>query len=215
MKIFNTIAFACICLFSSNVIAPGAPVAKPAKPADAGTKPLTYANVVSSFKEAHLRATEVQRRCTIFFEGEWKNANVYDYCVIMVENFDEDVQVTFYLTDAHEMNWVTEFLDSSFFNRNETEALFRLMNAGSDVRGQNMGRFRVDFPSLAAAPCGDFCIRLHVSSRVGNFRDDELKFGDHDEVRTAIRSISGQKSSPDFSAANRSHLRRGVAGAHR
>ena len=24
------------------------------------------------------------------------------------------IQVTFYLTDAHEMNWVTEFLDSSF-----------------------------------------------------------------------------------------------------
>jgi hypothetical protein len=39
----------------------------------------------------------------------------------MVENSDEDVQVTFYLTDAHEMNWVTEFLDSAFFNRTETE----------------------------------------------------------------------------------------------
>src|SRR5262249_39845527 len=81
----------------------------------------------------------------IFFEGEWKNANVYDYCVIMVENSDQDVQVTFYLTDAHEMNWVTEFLDSGFFNRSETEKLFQLMNAGSDVRGQNVGRFHVDF----------------------------------------------------------------------
>ena len=83
------------------------------------TQPFTYANVVSSFKEARFRATEVQPRCTIFFEGEWKNANVYDYCVIMVENSDQDVQVTFYLTDAHEMNWVTEFLDSPFFSRNE------------------------------------------------------------------------------------------------
>src|SRR5262249_15775918 len=92
------------------------------------TQPFTYANVVSSFKEAHLRATEVQPRCTIFFEGEWKNPNLYDYCVIMVENSDQDVQVTFYLTDAHEMNWVTEFLDSPFFSRNETESLFRLMN---------------------------------------------------------------------------------------
>jgi erythromycin esterase-like protein len=33
----------------------------------------------------------------------------------MVENSDEDIQVTFYLTDADEMNWVTEFLDSQFF----------------------------------------------------------------------------------------------------
>ena len=57
----------------------------------------------------------------------------------MVENSDEDIQVTFYLTDAHEMNWVTEFLDSQFFNRNETEKLFQLMNARSDARGQNVG----------------------------------------------------------------------------
>ena len=48
-------------------------------------------------------------RCAIFFEGEWKSANVYNYGVIMVENSDEDIQITFYLTDAHEMNWVTEF----------------------------------------------------------------------------------------------------------
>jgi hypothetical protein len=35
-------------------------------PRAAATQPFTYANVVSSFKEAHLRATEVQPRCTIF-----------------------------------------------------------------------------------------------------------------------------------------------------
>jgi hypothetical protein len=115
------------------------------KPATANVKPLTYANVVSFFKSAHFRPTEVQKRCTIFFEGEWKNANVYDYCVIMVENSDEDIQVTFYLTDAHEMNWVTEFLDGPFFARDETEKLFALMNSGREIRGKNVGRFRVDF----------------------------------------------------------------------
>jgi hypothetical protein len=51
----------------------------------------------------------------------------------------------FIFTDAHEMNWVTEFLDSGFFSRNETEQLFRLTNSDRDVRGQNVGRFRVDF----------------------------------------------------------------------
>ena len=60
-------------------------------PGSAATQPFTYANVVSSFKEAHFRATEVQPRCTIFFQTEWKNTNVYDYCVIMVENSDQDV----------------------------------------------------------------------------------------------------------------------------
>jgi hypothetical protein len=62
-----------------------------------------------------------------------------------VENSDEDIQVTFYLTDAHEMNWVTEFLDSPFFGQAETEKLFGLTNSLRDVRGERIGRFRVDF----------------------------------------------------------------------
>jgi hypothetical protein len=142
MKTLTTIAITFLCLLTVNLIAPGEPATKVATIA---TRPLTFANTVSFFKAAKFRATEVQPRCVIFFEGEWKNANVYNYCVIMVENSDEDVQVTFYLTDAHEMNWVTEFLDSQFFNRSETEKLFTLMNAGKDVRGQNVGRYRVDF----------------------------------------------------------------------
>jgi|SRR5205823_10803086 len=87
----------------------GAPIKQ--KEAAANLKPLTFENVVSFFKQAHLRPTEVQKRCLIFFEGEWKNPDIYSYCVILVENSDEDIQVTFYLTDAHEMNWVTEFVD--------------------------------------------------------------------------------------------------------
>ena len=141
MKSLKSIAFICLCLIGS-LVASGAVAGKSA---NAATTPLTYANAVSFFKEAKFRATEVQPRCTIFFEGEWKNKNVYDYCVIMVENSDQDIQVTFYLTDAHEMNWVTEFLDSQFFSREETDRLFGLMNSNRDVRGQNIGRYRVDF----------------------------------------------------------------------
>ena len=142
MKTLKAISLVCLCLLTRSFIMSGEPAAKSAK---SPTTPLTFANAVSFFKAAKFRATEVQPRCAIFFEGEWKNANVYNYGVIMVENSDEDIQVTFYLTDAHEMNWVTEFLDSQFFNRNETEKLFSLMNAGKEVRGQNVGRFRVDF----------------------------------------------------------------------
>jgi hypothetical protein len=136
------IAFIGLLLITGSFVSSGTSTAKSTTPA---TTPLTFANAISFFKAAKFRASEVQPRCAIFFEGEWKTANIYNYCVIMVENSDEDIQITFYLTDAHEMNWVTEFLDSQFFNRNETEKLFTLMNAGKDVRGQNVGRYRVDF----------------------------------------------------------------------
>jgi hypothetical protein len=142
VKTLKAISLVCLCLLTTSFIFAGAPTAKSARSA---TTPLTFANAVSFFKAARFRATEVQPRCVIFFEGEWTNANIYNYCVVMLENSDEDIQVTFYLTDAHEMNWVTEFLDSQFFSRDETEKLFQIMNARSDVRGQNVGRFRVDF----------------------------------------------------------------------
>lgn len=101
--------------------------------------------MVSYFKETGLRTTEVQKRCTIFFEGEFKTKDIYDYCLIVVENSDEDIQVTFYLTDAHEMNWVTEFLDAPFFAPAETQKLFGLINSRRDVRREKVGRFLVDF----------------------------------------------------------------------
>jgi hypothetical protein len=120
------------------------PAIKPV-PSPANLRPLEYANVVAFLKETHLKATEVQKRCTVFFEGEWKNAEVYSYCLIIVENSDRDLQLTFYLTDAHEMNWVTEFLDGPFFTSAEKERLFGLMNSGKEVRHEALGRFRVDF----------------------------------------------------------------------
>jgi hypothetical protein len=143
MKHPIAISFAAIILASTAFAAQ--PAKSKPKPEAANVQPLTYANVVSHFKAAHLRTTEVQKRCTIFFEGEWKNANVYNYGIIIVENSDEDVQVTFYLTDAHEMNWVTEFLDAPFFARGETEKLFDLINSDREVRDDKISRFRVDF----------------------------------------------------------------------
>jgi hypothetical protein len=143
MKTSITIALT-LAAFWLNSFVSGAEGLKSARSRPA-KQPFTYANVVSFFKSAELRITEVQPRCTIFFEGEWKNPRVYDYCTIMVENSDQDIQVTFYLTDAHEMNWVTEFLDSPLFRRDETEKLFGLVNSNQEVRGRNVGRFRVDF----------------------------------------------------------------------
>lgn len=136
-----------ITLCTALALAGSAMAAKPTgrEPNSAQMKPLTYANVVSYFKKAGLRPTEVQARCTVLFEGEWKNANIYDYCLIIVEQSDKDIQVTFYLTDAHEMNWITEFVDAPFFARDETQKLFSLMNSNHDVRGAKVGRFRADY----------------------------------------------------------------------
>lgn len=111
-----------------TILALGATITSGSTVADA-PRPLTFANVRSFFSHTlRIRPTEVQRRCLIFYEGEWQNANTYDYCVIIVENSDEDLQITYYLTDDREMNWVNEFLDSPFFTRSETENLFRLLN---------------------------------------------------------------------------------------
>jgi len=128
--------------FGGTSFAVDAPKSGGAAPA---LKPLTYSNIVSFFKEARLRPTEVQKRCTIFFEGRWTNPNNYNYCVIIVENSDEDIQITFYLTDAHEMNWVTEFLDAPFFASAETQKLFELVNSRENTMHAKVGRFRVDF----------------------------------------------------------------------
>lgn len=144
MKTFVAIALSVAALFLNISAVSAAEQAKGASQS-AAKQPLNYANVVSFFKSAKFRAVEVQKRCTIFFEGEWKSASVYDYCVVMVENSDQDIQVTFYLTDANEMNWVTEFLDGPFFAREETETLFGLINSNREVRRRQVGRFRVDF----------------------------------------------------------------------
>ena len=121
------------------------PNAAPSAKTIGRTQRFNYSDVIAHFEATGLRATEVQKRCTIFFEGEWKNASAYAYALIIVENSDEDVQVTFYITDAHEMNWMTEFLDAPFFARSETEQLFDLVNADRQTRGQKIGRFRVDY----------------------------------------------------------------------
>ncbi len=118
----------------------------PALPAASSEqRPLTFSNVRAFFSDTlRIRPTEVQKRCVIFYEGEWVNTQTYNYCVIIVENSDEDLQVTFYITDDREMNWVNEFIDGPFFTRSETESLFRLLYREKHARGERVGRFRVD-----------------------------------------------------------------------
>jgi len=135
MRFFRSIALTMFALLVAPLLA-----RSPAEPSA-----LTFGNVRHFFSDTlHLRPTEVQKRCVIFYEGEWVNADVYNYCVIIVENSDEDLQITFYLTDDREMNWVNEFIESQFFTRSETENLYRLLHREKNARGEKVGRFRVD-----------------------------------------------------------------------
>ncbi len=118
-----------------------------AKPREHSAKrqPLTFGNVTSFFQDALRRAPlKVYKRCSIFSEGEWTNANWYNHSVIVVEKADEDVEVTFIMTGDEGMNWVNEFLDSPFFQRSETESLFQLLNNGHGTRRAKVGRFAVE-----------------------------------------------------------------------
>ncbi len=125
-------------------------------------RPLTFANVRSFFSDTlHIRPTEVQKRCVIFYEGEWQNANTYNYCVIIVENSDEDLQLTFYLTDDREMNWVNEFLDSPFFTRSETENLFRLLNQKQSCARRTSRPFPGRREPLGTTPRRDHRLQLY------------------------------------------------------
>lgn len=109
------------------------------------TQPLTFENVTRFFHEALGRApVEVEKRCVVFVEGEWKNANVYNHSLVMVENADVDIQVTFIMTGDEGLNWVNEFFDSPFFERTETETLFSLLGTARGTKRINVGRFAVE-----------------------------------------------------------------------
>lgn len=108
-------------------------------------RPLTFVNATGFFGEALGRsALKVDPRCAIFAEGEWKNANVYNHSVIIVENADEDLEITFVMTGDEGMNWVNEFFDSRFFTLREKQDLFGLLNGGLGTRRRTVGRFRVE-----------------------------------------------------------------------
>ena len=110
-----------------------------------GGRPVTFANTVAFFRKALGRAPlKADARIALFAEGEWTNPNVYNHSAIFIENADEDMEVTFMMSGDEGMNWVTEFFDSPFFTRRETEAFFQLFHSGLGTRRKNVGRFKVE-----------------------------------------------------------------------
>lgn len=120
-------------------------IAAPKTSAGGGIRALTYRNVIAFFHEALSRPpTRLDARCAIFSEGEWTNANMYNQSVIMVENGDEDLEIIFIMTGDEGMNWVNEFFDSPFFERNETEFLFGFLNRSPGTHRGKLQRYQVE-----------------------------------------------------------------------
>jgi len=132
--------------FSCTV--PAAAKRKQADSSDVSSRPakqLSYDNAVRFFKETlKERPLKVHQRCAVFFEGEYTSTNIYSHSVIILENSDEDFEITFYISDDRGMFWVSEFLESGFFNTSETQSLFRLVHGTGGNRTTRVGRFRVE-----------------------------------------------------------------------
>lgn len=141
MKINQSIA-----LVVALSLATTATFAAPPKPKRrGGSRPLTFTNTVAFFREALGRAPlKVDARTAVFAEGEWANRDVYSHAAILIENADEDLEITFMMSGDEGMNWVNEFFDSPFFERSETESLFQLLNNGPGTRRARVGRFAVE-----------------------------------------------------------------------
>jgi hypothetical protein len=106
---------------------------------------LSYQNAVKFFRESlKERPLKVHQRCAVFFEGEYTSSNIYSHSVIIIENSDEDLEITFYISDDRGMFWISEFIDSAFFTRRETQSLFQLLHQTSGDRTARVGRFWVE-----------------------------------------------------------------------
>ena len=143
MRIHVHLALAFVLALSTNAAFAAPP--KSAQPL-VGRRPVTFANTVAFFREALGRAPlKADAQIALFAEGEWTNRNVYNHSAIFIENADEDVEITFMMSGDEGMNWVTEFFDSPFFTRRETEVFFQLLHSGLGTRRKNVGRFKIEF----------------------------------------------------------------------
>ena len=134
------VSFACATLAASNRTPSDSTNASPQP-----TKRLSYENAIKFFKETlKERPLKVHHRCAVFFEGEYTSSNIYSHSVIILENSDEDLEITFYISDDRGMFWISEFIESGFFNRRETESLFALLHGTGDNRRTRVGRYRVE-----------------------------------------------------------------------
>jgi hypothetical protein len=113
--------------------------------------PLNFNNAVAFFKETlGKQPPEVHKRCVVFYEGEWATRTRYRHSVITVEESDEDLAITFCVTDARGFDWINRFVHGPFFTAAETSELSGMLAHRDHRQAGQVGRFDVEVAHMAA-----------------------------------------------------------------
>jgi hypothetical protein len=113
--------------------------------------PLNFNNSVAFFKETlGKQPPEVHKRCVVFYEGEWATRTRYRHSVITVEESDEDLAITFCITDDRGADWINRFVRGPFFTVAETNELSGMLAHQDHRQSGRVGRFDVEVAHIVA-----------------------------------------------------------------
>jgi hypothetical protein len=113
--------------------------------------PLNFYNAVAFFKETlGKQPPEVHKRCVVFYEGEWATRTRYRHSVITVEESDEDLAITFCITDDRGGDWINRFVRGPFFTLAETNELSGMLAHQDHRQSGRVGRFDVEVVHVVA-----------------------------------------------------------------
>jgi hypothetical protein len=113
--------------------------------------PLNFNNSVAFFKETlGKQPPEVHKRCVVFYEGEWATRTRYRHSVITVEESDEDLAITFCITDDRGADWINRFVRGPFFTVAETNELSGMLAHRDHRQSGRVGHFDVEVADMVA-----------------------------------------------------------------
>jgi hypothetical protein len=112
---------------------------------------LNFINAVAFFKETlGKRPPEVHKRLVVFYEGEWATQTRYRHSVITVEESEEDLAITFCITDDQGADWINRFVRGPFFTPTEANELSGMLAHKDHRQSDRVGRFDVEVAHMAA-----------------------------------------------------------------
>lgn len=112
---------------------------------------LNFINAVAFFKETlGKQPPEVHKRCVVFYEGEWATRTRYRHSVITVEESEEDLAITFCITDDRGADWINRFVSGPFFTTAETNELSGMLAHRDHRQSGRVGRFDVEIAHMGA-----------------------------------------------------------------
>jgi hypothetical protein len=113
--------------------------------------PLNFNNSVAFFKETlGKQPPEVHKRCVVFYEGEWATRTRYRHSVITVEETNEDLAITFCITDDRGAGWINGFVRGPFFTTAEINELSGMLANHHRQQSGRVGLFDVEVDHIVA-----------------------------------------------------------------